>query len=50
MGFKEIFLVGCDYTHEITRSHHWFEKGQGKISKKPDYLEIFLNIAKNMQI
>ena len=46
MGFKEIFLIGCDYTHEITRSHHWFEKGKGKISKKPQYLENFLNIAK----
>lgn len=46
MGFKDIFLVGCDYTHEVTRSHHWFEKGQGIISKKPHYLEIFLNIAK----
>ena len=46
MGFKEIFLVGCDYTHETTRSHHWFEKGEGIIKKQPKYQENFLNIAK----
>ena len=46
MGFKEIFLVGCDYTHETTRSHHWFEKGVGIIKKQPRYQENFLNIAK----
>ena len=45
MGFKEIFLVGCDYTHETTRSHHWFEKGVGVIKKQPKYQENFLNIA-----
>ena len=45
MGFDEIFLVGCDYTHQTTRSHHWFEKGYGKIKKQPKYQENFLNIA-----
>ncbi len=45
MGFKEIFLVGCDYTHEITRSQHWYKKGQGKIFKNPDYQKNFLSIA-----
>ena len=45
MGFKEIFLIGCDYTHEITRSHHWYEKGQGKILKNLEYQESFFNIA-----
>jgi len=45
MGFKEIFLIGCDYTHEKTRSHHWYEKGQGKIIRNPKYQERFFNIA-----
>ena len=45
MGFKEIILVGCDYTHEKAMSHHWFEKGVGVIKKQPKYQENFLNIA-----
>ena len=45
MGFKEIIFVGCDYTHEITRHHHWYEKGQGLIKKNLEYEKKFLNIA-----
>lgn len=45
MGFKEITLVGCDYTHKVSRSHHWYEKGQGTINKISEYEKFFLNIA-----
>ena len=46
MGFKEIIYIGCDYTHEITRHHHWFEKGKGIVKKNLEYEKNFLNIAK----
>ena len=45
MGFKEIILVGCDYTHEKAMSHHWFEKGKGLFKPLPEYQKKFLNIA-----
>ena len=45
MGFKEIFLVGCDYTHEKSRNKHWFEKGEGVLAPHPEYQKIFFNIA-----
>ena len=52
MGFKEIFLVGCDYTHEKSRSKHWFEKGEGMLTPggssnmgKTAYQKKFFNIA-----
>ena len=28
MGFEEIILVGCDYTHKNSRIGHWYEKGR----------------------
>ena len=45
MGFKEIILVGCDYTHEKTMSKHWFEKGKGLFTPRPEYQKKFLKIA-----
>lgn len=45
MGFKEIVFIGCDYTHKESRSHHWYEKGQGIINENFEYEKIFLNIA-----
>ena len=45
MGFKEIFLVGCDYTHEKSRSQHWYEKGEGKIKLQHNYQKNFFDIA-----
>ena len=45
MGFKEIFLVGCDYTHEKRRSKHWYEEGEGIKKSDPVYQKKFLNIA-----
>ncbi len=45
MGFKDITLIGCDYTHEISRSLHWYEKGKGVISPQPNYERNFIEIA-----
>lgn len=45
MGFKEIFLVGCDYTHEKGTNRHWYEKGKGTIKLDSEYEKKFLNIA-----
>jgi len=46
MGFKHIYLVGCDYTHEETRLLHFYEKGRGFVHQVPPYEEEFLSIAK----
>ena len=46
MGFEEIVLVGCDYTHENSRVGHWYEKGKGTLSPNIDYLSRFLEIAR----
>lgn len=45
MGFKEIILVGCDYTHEISKSRHWYEKGNGVLKPQYNYQKKFLKIA-----
>ena len=45
MGFKEITLVGCDYTHETSRTQHWYEKGEGFLHPQPDYQRRYLEIA-----
>ncbi len=45
MGFSEIFLVGCDYTHAKTRAQHWYVKGTGVLKNFPEYEKVFLNIA-----
>jgi len=46
MGFKEIYLVGCDYTHQKNMSKHWYEKGEGLHIQQPNgYLKNFLKIA-----
>ena len=45
MGFKEIILVGCDYTHEVSRSMHWYEKGMGVITQQLSYEKHFFEIA-----
>ena len=45
MGFKEIVLVGCDYTHENSRIGHWYEKGKGTLVPHKDYQRKFLEIA-----
>lgn len=45
MGFKNIYLVGCDYTHAISRSRHWYEKGQGILKEPVNYQKEFLEIS-----
>tara|TARA_B100000902_G_C27304373_1_gene914586 strand:+ start:6 stop:875 length:870 start_codon:yes stop_codon:yes gene_type:complete len=46
MGFSEIFLVGCDYTHEKPKAQRWYEKGTGILKNFPEYEKDFLNIAR----
>ena len=47
MGYEEIVLVGCDYTHENSRIGHWYEKGKGTLNRLiPDYGSKFLEIAR----
>jgi hypothetical protein len=45
MGFTDIILVGCDYTHKQSRSHHWFERGKGILKSTEDYCHNYFNIA-----
>ena len=47
MGFQEIYLVGCDYTHSTAKSNHWYEKGEGILTPHPGYLETYFKIAQN---
>lgn len=46
MGFDHVYLVGCDYTHVPSRTHHWFEKGQGVFEPHENYNKDFFEIAK----
>lgn len=45
MGFEKINLVGYDYTHFPSRSHHWYEKGTGVFVNQNNYNEEYLRIA-----
>ncbi len=46
MGFKNILLVGCDYTHKSYRPLHWYEKGKSLLSHvEPNYCKKYLSIA-----
>jgi hypothetical protein len=45
MGFKNIYLVGCDYTHSPAVAKHWYEKGVGKIFELENYETEFFKIA-----
>lgn len=47
MGFDKVYLVGHDYTHHPTKSHHWYEKGHGVTVPIENYNNDFLNYAKN---
>ena len=44
MGYKDIILVGCDYTHSETRSLHWYERGEGVATPMVDYNSKFLSV------
>ena len=45
MGFENIYLVGCDYTHSPSVSKHWYEKGQGQVNEQSTYETEFFKIA-----
>ena len=45
MGFDEIYLVGCDYTHENSRMGHWYEMGNGTLVIHKDYKKIFFDVV-----
>jgi hypothetical protein len=45
MGFRKINLVGYDYTHVPSRSHHWYEKGEGVFVDQNNYNKDYLKIA-----
>ena len=45
MGFRKIYLIGFDYTHFPTRSHHWYEKGRGIINQNKHFS--FFSISYN---
>jgi hypothetical protein len=47
MGFTDIFLVGCDYTHRVSRSLHWYEKGEGILTEHPGYNAEFFALAQD---
>ncbi len=47
MGFDHVYLVGCDYTHNPSRTMHWYERGHGKLDVHNNYNEEFFELAKN---
>lgn len=46
LGFTDINLLGFDYTHSPSRSHHWYEKGKGIITDTETPQKNFLLSAK----
>jgi hypothetical protein len=52
MGFKEIYLVGCDYLFYPRQSGHWYEYGSPIVSNKYDkeYIDTFINELKKQKI
>jgi hypothetical protein len=48
LGFKKVFLVGFDYTHNPPTSGHWYEIGQGALQKLDDYNVEFFEAAQEL--
>jgi hypothetical protein len=46
LGFRKAYLVGNDYTHFPSRSHHFFSKGQGLLDGNRSFAREFINYAK----
>jgi hypothetical protein len=44
-GFKKIYMVGFDYTHNPSIAHHFYEKGNGQIVELGDHNKLFFKIA-----
>ena len=45
-GFKKVYMIGFDYTHNPSVAHHFYEKGHGKIIELGDHNKLFFEIAK----
>ncbi len=43
LGFKDIYLVGFDYTHNPGKALHWYEKGHGIDINFEDYNKDFFD-------
>jgi hypothetical protein len=46
MGFSKAYLIGFDYTHIPSVSHHWYESGHGIADGNLEYNKEFFEIAK----
>jgi hypothetical protein len=45
-GFKKIYMLGFDYTHNPSVADHFYEKGHGQIVDLGDHNRLFFQIAK----
>jgi hypothetical protein len=50
MGFKQCYLVGCDYTHSPSRIRHWYEKGEGEFNVHENYNYDYFEMAQKYMI
>lgn len=46
LGFKKAYLVGHDYTHFPSRSHHFYEKGTGILDGNKGFSQEFISYSK----
>jgi len=46
LGFKKAYLVGHDYTHSPSRSLHFYEKGEGILTERKDFIRDFFDYVK----
>jgi hypothetical protein len=44
-GFKKIYMLGFDYTHNPSVANHFYEKGHGQIVDLGDHNKLFFQIA-----
>jgi len=45
-GFRKLYLVGFDYTHNPSVALHFYEKGKGQVVELGDHNLLFFQIAK----
>lgn len=46
LGFKKAYLIGQDYTHNPSKSLHFYEKGEGVWDEKKNFNKEFIDYAK----